>query len=125
MEYTEFIDRVRQRTGLDSQEDAVRVTRATLETLGERLSRVETRRLATQLPKELAAYFHPRQESQLFPLEEFFNRVSAREKVRHAEAVDHARAVITVLCEAASPGEIEDVRRELAPEYDELFKETE
>ena len=77
MQYDDFIDRVQQRAGLNSQEGAVRAIRATLETLGERLSRAETRQLAAQLPKELRAYFHPRQESQIFPLEEFFNRVSA------------------------------------------------
>jgi uncharacterized protein (DUF2267 family) len=121
MQYDNFIDRVQQLAGLNSQEGAVRITRATLETLGERLSRVETRQLATQLPKELQAYFHPRQESQIFPLEEFFNRVSARAHIRRAEAVDQAQAVIGVLREAVSAGEIEDVRTELAPDYDLLF----
>lgn len=43
MQYDEFITRVQQRRGFGSPEEAVQVTRATLETLGERLSRVETR----------------------------------------------------------------------------------
>lgn len=123
MQYDDFIDRVQQRAGLNSQEGAARAVRATLETLGERLSRVETRQLATQLPKELQVYLHPRQESQIFSLDEFFNRVSARAHVRWAEAVDQARAVLGVLREAVSAGEIDDVRLELAPDYDALFEE--
>jgi uncharacterized protein (DUF2267 family) len=123
MQYDDFIDRVQQRAGLDSQERAVRAVRATLETLGERLSRMETRQLAAQLPNQLRAHFHARPESQIFPLEEFFKRVSARASVRQSEAAEQARAVIGVLREAVSAGEIEDVRIELAPEYDTLFGE--
>lgn len=123
MQYDDFIDRVQQRAGLTSQQEAVDAIRATLETLGERLSRMETRQLATQLPKDLRAYFHPKHESQVFPVDEFFNRVSARAHVRRAEAVAEARAVIGVLREAVAAGEIEDVRLELAPGYDALFGE--
>jgi uncharacterized protein (DUF2267 family) len=43
--------------------------------------------------------------------------------VRQSEAAEQARAVIGVLREAVSAGEIEDVRIELAPEYDALFGE--
>lgn len=39
MHYQEFLDRVQQRTGLGSRDAAVQVTAATLETLGERLSK--------------------------------------------------------------------------------------
>jgi uncharacterized protein (DUF2267 family) len=124
MQYDEFIAHVRQRVGFASREEAVQATHATLETLGERLSRVETRQFATQLPKELRAYFLQRPGSQLFDLEEFFHRVSAREGVRWQQAVAHARAVIAVLRQAVSPGEIEDVRIELAPGFDALFEET-
>lgn len=123
MQYDDFIDRVQQRAGLDSQERAVRAVRATLETLGERLSRMETRQLAAQLPNQLRAHFHAKAESQIFSLEEFFKRVSARASVRQSEAAKQARAVIGVLREAVSAGEIEDVRIELAPEYDALFGE--
>jgi uncharacterized protein (DUF2267 family) len=124
MQYDEFIAHVQQRGGFASQEEAVQATHATLETLGERLSRVETRQFATQLPKELRTYFLQRPGSQLFDLEEFFHRVSAREGVRWQQAVAHARAVLAVLREAVSPGEMEDVRIELAPGFDALFEET-
>jgi hypothetical protein len=38
------------------------------------------------------------------------------------DAVQHARAVIAVLQEAVSPGEIEDVRSQLPRDFDRLFK---
>jgi uncharacterized protein (DUF2267 family) len=124
MQYAAFIDRVQERAGCESQEEAVRATHATLETLGERLSTRETRQLAAELPTELRAYLLQRSaHQQLFTLEEFFHRVSAREGVRWHQAVAHARAVIAVVGEAVSAGEFEDVRTELAPDYDALFEE--
>jgi len=123
MEYATFIERVQQRVGFDAPAEAVRATQATLETLGERLSTRETRQLAAELPKELRVSLLQRPAQQLFPLEEFFNRVSAREGVRWHQAATHARAVIAVVGEAVSAGEFEDVRTELAPDYDALFEE--
>ena len=122
MHYAAFIDRVQRRAGCDSQEEAVRATHATLETLGERLSPREARQLAAELPHELRAYVLQRPAHQPFALEEFFHRVSARAGVRWHQAVSHARAVITVVGEAVSAGELEDVRTELAPDYDALFE---
>jgi uncharacterized protein (DUF2267 family) len=123
MEYTAFIDRVQQRMDVASQAEAVRATHATLETLGERLSTRETRQLAAELPKELRAYLLQRSAHQPFLLEEFFNRVSARVGVRWHQAAAQARAVMAVVGEAVSSGELEDVRTELAPDYDALFEE--
>ena len=39
MQFDEFIDHVQERAGLNSREDAEAITRAVLETLGERLER--------------------------------------------------------------------------------------
>jgi uncharacterized protein (DUF2267 family) len=50
MQYDKFITQVQQRAGFSAPAEAVLATRATLETLGERLSRVETRQFATQRP---------------------------------------------------------------------------
>jgi uncharacterized protein (DUF2267 family) len=124
MHYEAFIEQVQQRTGLDSTEEATQATRATLQTLGERLSKTETEKLAAQLPDPLKAYLLLQPETQRFSLEEFFNRVSAREDVGRPHAIAHARAVFGVLREAVSAGELEDVKRELAPEYAELLGES-
>ena len=57
-----------------------------------------------------------------FPIEEFFERVSQREGVDVPKAIYHARAVIAVLYEAISPGEMADVRAQLPAEYVRLFE---
>ena len=54
MKYDEFIGQVRHRARLSSHAEAERATRATLETLAERLAGGEAHDLAAQLPPELA-----------------------------------------------------------------------
>jgi uncharacterized protein (DUF2267 family) len=56
LKYDEFIGQVRHRAGLGSHAEAERATRATLETLAERLAGGEAHDLAAQLPPELARY---------------------------------------------------------------------
>jgi uncharacterized protein (DUF2267 family) len=123
MQYNEFIEQVQHRSGLHSAEEATQAIRATLQTLGERLSKTETEKLAAQLPNPLKSYLLLQPETQRFTLEEFFNRVSAREDVGRPHAIAHARAVFGVLREAVSAGELEDVKRELPPEYAEFLGE--
>ena len=50
-------------------------------------------------------------------LDEFHQRVSLREDVLLATAREHARVVMSVLSEALSRGELEDIRRQLPIEY--------
>ena len=59
--------------------------------------------------------------SERFNLDEFFNRVTDREGVDKPEAVFHARAVLEVLQEAVSPGQIEQIRHQLPGDYFPLF----
>jgi uncharacterized protein (DUF2267 family) len=55
-------------------------------------------------------------------LDDFFQRVSRREGVSIETAIEHARAVASVLRDALSEGEFEDILAELPPEiYNELF----
>src|SRR5256885_341656 len=85
MKYDEFISQVQHRAKLNSREDAVRASSATLETLGERLAGGEAKDLASQLPQELALYLERTHTGiqQSFSLDEFFWRVSQREGVDH------------------------------------------
>ncbi|MBD1933440.1 MULTISPECIES: DUF2267 domain-containing protein [Cyanophyceae] len=53
---------------------------------------------------------------------EFYQRVSEREGVNSTHAATHARAVFTVLQEAATPGELEDIRANFFDNYQELFR---
>jgi uncharacterized protein (DUF2267 family) len=56
MKHDEFIGRVQHYARLASRGDAERATRATLETLGERLAGGEPKDLASQLPPEIGAH---------------------------------------------------------------------
>lgn len=130
MRYHEFIERVQTTGELSDQDEAVRATRATLATLGERIYRTERDNLAAQLPDDLKAYLHEQVGSRAtqrdvehFSLQEFYNRVGARSDVTYKHAIKRAKAVMTVLQEAVSAGQLSDVRANLPEAYDELFEE--
>ena len=115
MRYDEFLGHVQHRARLGSRGEAERATRATLETLAERLVGGEAHDLAAQLPPELARTLQLLDAGigAKLTLDEFFELVSEREGVELEEATLHARVVIGVLTEAVSMGEIKDVRVQL------------
>ncbi|HEX6552246.1 MAG TPA: DUF2267 domain-containing protein [Ktedonobacteraceae bacterium] len=123
MKYDEFISQVQHRAKLNSREDAVRASSATLETLGERLAGGEAKDLASQLPQELALYLERAHTGirQSFSLDEFFWRVSQREGVDLTESTYHARVVIALLSEVVTLGEIENVKSQLPKDFAKLF----
>ncbi|MBS3818933.1 DUF2267 domain-containing protein [bacterium] len=128
MQYQEFMDKVKKKIRFENEEDCLRTVRAVLATLGERLPSTERRRLTTQLPKELEEFFHERLVTQQieehgdrYSLEEFYNRVGARAGILHGESVKKAKAVLSVLQEAVSQGEMQDVREVLPDDFRELF----
>lgn len=124
MKHDEFIGQVQHRARLSSRGDAEIAARATLETLAERLAGGEANDLASQLPRGLAEYLRTglAGEGVHFSMEEFFHRVSEREGVDLPKAIYHARAVVAVLYEAVSPGEMADVRAQLPAEFSRLFE---
>ena len=123
MRYDEFLGHVQHRARLGSRGEAERATRATLETLAERLVGGEAHDLASQLPPELARSLQSPDAGigAKLTLEEFFELVSEREGVDLEEATLHARVVIGVLTEAVSMGEIKDVRVQLPAAFAQLF----
>ena len=123
MKYDEFLGQVRHHARLGSRGEAESATRATLETLAERLVGGEARDLAAQLPPELAHFLQPPEAGigTKLTLEEFFETVSMREGVELKKATFHARVVIGVLTEAISQGEIQDVRVQLPAAFAQLF----
>ena len=124
MKYDEFISQVQRRADLASREEAERATRATMETLGERLAGGEAKDLAAQLPPEIAQYLEQAYTGirEKFSLDEFFWRVSQREGVDLTESTYHARVVVALLSEAVTMGEIEDVRAQLPEDFARLFE---
>src|SRR5437667_10038628 len=123
LRYDEFLGHVQHRAGLSSRAEAERATRATLETLAERLVGGEAHDLASQLPPELARSLQSPDAGigAKLTLEEFFELVSEREGVDLEEATLHARVVIGVLTEAVSMGEVKDVRVQLPAAFAQLF----
>jgi uncharacterized protein (DUF2267 family) len=130
MRYHEFIDRVRERANLEGRDDAIRITRATLATLGEFIDKTERSNLAAQIPNELKEFLYaekPPLEEAGRPidkpdLEEFYTRVIARADLDRRDIEPQAKAVIETLQEAVSSGEIKDVLHDLPGDYAELFR---
>lgn len=122
MKYDEFIGEVVHRARLGTTGAAVKAIRATLETLAERLYGDEADHLAAQLPEEIGLYMQRVGRNETFTLDEFFERVAEREDVDLPEAIFHARAVISVVQDAVSAGELDDVRVQLPDEFAPLFE---
>jgi len=124
MQFEEFIRAVQERTRLDTREEALTITRAVLETLGERVDRKVRNGLEAQLPNELKEFLLARKENaDRYNLVEFYNRVAARAGVKHQDGIERTRQVFSVLRQAVSEGEIQDMLESLPHEYGELFRE--
>jgi uncharacterized protein (DUF2267 family) len=123
MQTQEFLGHVQSRARLPTLDDALRATRATLTTLAERLGPDEARQLGAQLPSEIKLCLTDGSMSapERFTSDEFLLRICAREGVDLPQSTHHARAVIDVLTEAVSPGEISDVVQRLPDDYRRLF----
>jgi uncharacterized protein (DUF2267 family) len=116
----DLIERVGQRAGLGSAE-AERATRAALCTLAERITRKETRALASQLPSGLADQIRrAARRPERFPADEFVHRMGDREGVSDAQAREHARAVLSAL-EESTHDRLAYVRAQLSDDYDAFF----
>jgi uncharacterized protein (DUF2267 family) len=123
MQTQEFLGQVQNKAHLATLGEAMRATRATLETLAERLGPDDTRHLAAQLPHEIQIFLAdaglPMPER--FSLQEFLLRVCAREGIDLMQSTQHARAVIDVLTQAVAEGEAIDVLDRLPDDYRRLF----
>ena len=125
MQFDEFINRVQEQSGVDTREQAVGLTRAVLETLGERLDRKVRNGVEAQLPNELKEFLLARSENpDKYDLTEFYNRVGARADLTYQDAARRTWQVFSVVRDAISGGEIEDILADLPSEYRELFEET-
>ena len=126
MQHDELIGTVQHRARLSSRGDAERSVRAVLETLSDRLQGGEAKDLAAQLPGELGLHLTRDQEraesSERFDLDGFYRRVSDREGTEYPDAIFHTRAVVSVLEEAVSPGEMSQVRQQLGEAFAPLFE---
>ena len=121
MQRDEFVKRVVEIGELGGREEAERAIKATFGTLKERLAGNEPNNLASQIPGDLAEPLRGEGGREGFALAEFYRRVAEKEGVDESHAIRHAQAVALVLREAVTTGEMDDVRGQLKPEYEELF----
>ena len=123
MNFDDFTGKVQSKAKLATTDEAIAAIRATLETLAERTAGDEAQNLAAQLPEEIGRYLQGKHIVERFSLADFFDRVTEKEGVDKPVAVHHARAVVDVLQEAVSAGEIDDLRSQLPDEWDPLFEQ--
>jgi uncharacterized protein (DUF2267 family) len=122
MDYETFEKKVSSRAGIPRDRAQVLI-RATLETLGERLTRGEADDLASQLPKPAKEWLSTGPpEAERFGLDEFVRRVSERTRVPPEEARTAVRAVFAALRLAVTGGEFKDVMSQLPQEFSELVE---
>lgn len=120
MDYERFIDLVAHALGGD-RELAERASRATLQTLAERITAGEARDLAAELPPELAPWLATGPRAEPFDVDELLRRVAEREGVDMVAAERHARAVLAALGQAVSAGELADLAAQLPEDYAPLL----
>ena len=124
MQFDDFIKRVQDQAKLGTRDETIVITKAVLETLGERLDRKVRNGLEAQLPNELKDFLLARAENtDRYNLTEFYNRVGARADLKHQDAVIRTRQVLAVLRQAIAAGEIQDILEDLPSEYENAFAE--
>jgi uncharacterized protein (DUF2267 family) len=124
MRYVEFIRRVEDRVaGGLGPERGEQATRAVLTALAASLPRERAEQLATQLPVELQRMLHANTGADSpTSADEFLDLVSDREELSRSEALDHTRAVVSVLGEAVTARVMRHVRSDLPDDFDTLLR---
>ncbi|WP_202593661.1 DUF2267 domain-containing protein [Halococcus sediminicola] len=131
MDHDTFIGKVQNRAELPSRGAALGASRATLQTLGDRIQEGEATNLAAQLSDELGRFLEEHAKTtESFSFDEFIERVADRDE-NFGESDDgndlsaatfHARVVVDVLEDAVSGGQLDDLRNQLPDEYGQLFE---
>lgn len=129
MQYQEFIQRVRERTYIDSDEEALTLIRTTLETLGEHQAGSASAQLAAELPEQIAEFITNQNsgtesDGEAFGVQEFIRRVGERAGIGEANtAALFASSVLAVVQDAVSREEFDKMRSTFPAEYNALFEQ--
>lgn len=128
MQHDEFIGQVQNRAHLDSRGAAERATRATLETLAERIPAGLADNLAAQLPPEIGEHLRrveaapdEPETGERFERREFLRRVSERSGRDEPQAAHDARVVMAVVDEATSGGVVDKVAEALPEDVNQFL----
>lgn len=121
MDFDEFTGQVTHRLELPGTGEAVRATRATLTTLGQRLPAGNAEDLAASLPMEIKWYLTGavHEHGQRFGWDEFLERVSEIENADRADAAYHARVVIDLVETIVPESDFRQLRDQLPESEDE------
>lgn len=129
MQHDDFIGQVQDRAQLDSRGAAESATRASLETLAERIPPPLADHLAAQLPDEVGEHLRrvatapdlPATGIRMSP-EEFFERVGARARSDAPRAQQEAQSVMSVVDDATQGALMDKIRQSVGHDLaDELF----
>jgi uncharacterized protein (DUF2267 family) len=125
---TQFFSGIESRADLDSRDEAIAATEATLGVLGERLTGGEADALADELPDNLAAAMESTgDEAAGFSPDEFVEWVREAER-EQAAGLDvsaarlHVQAVLESLSQSVDGDVWNAVRSQLPSEYERLYE---
>lgn len=128
MQHDTFIGQVQARAHLGSRGAAETATRASLETLAERVPATLAEHLAAQLPREIGehlrrvAFAADEPETGVrMSSQEFFERVAQRAGTGYPKAVHESRCVVEVVGEATDSILTDKVRQSLDAELAEVL----
>lgn len=128
MKHDEFIGQVQARARLDSRGAAESATRATLETLAERIPPETASKFASELPPEIGEHLRRVATAPDLPptgvrfdSREFVARLAERSGADEPKAAHEARAVMEVVGEAVSEGALNKVLASLPDDVTRLI----
>jgi len=123
MNYREFVGQAQHRLELDELGPTVRVIRAVLTTLGERVDPGEATDLASPLPMEIDRYLIEAADrgGEKFSFDEFLSRVSERADLSRSTANYYTQTVLGLVADVVPPGNIEKIRNQLPEEFEPIF----
>lgn len=129
MQQQEFIERVKERANIESNDEAFAIVKATLETLADHMAGNAPAKFAAQLPAGIAELITNHKsgetaEGEGFGVEEFVTRTANRAGINDAdEAALRASAVLSVLQDAVSREDFDKMRDTFPAEYNTLFEQ--
>lgn len=125
MQHDEFIGHVQHRARMATRGEAEQAVQATLQTLAERLAGNAAENLASELPPHLANYVTNGEDlgdPEPMSVDDFLRIVSERTGTDLPKSIHHTRAVLEVLGEAISEGQMRNIRAQLPDSWDPLFE---
>lgn len=128
MQHDVFIGQVQQRGQLPSRGDAERATRATLETLAERIPEGLAENIAAQLPREIGEHlrrtvvFGGDGTGERFDQQAFITRVAIRADEDEPRAAYLSRVVLEVVDEATQGSVMAKVRESVPADIEQLIR---